>query len=409
MIISNPEIRLKNGEVIVSAKVTFVKPVLNKPEMAWFAFPENYLPYISGRADAFAAGLLPLAMVIREDLMIEGELSPRLFYGLNEYQRALNVWFPKQLALVDIYAANLTSLPIEQAGQSCVTLFSGGVDSSYTLMSHLPNRQANTDFQVRYGLFVHGFDIPLQNRAVYEESLNIFSQQLAPLGVEIIPCRTNLHYFTSGLLTWGIAHGSASISTGLVLDKLVRYFLVPSSDSPGELIPWGSSPLIDHWLSTEFLQIIQDSAPLSRIEKVATISTWQPAQQFLRVCIDESKRVGVNNCCRCEKCIRTMVMLEICGTLKSFKTFRQPFGRWDIIRWVPNQDLGDLWLPQILQYIQSIGKNEYILPIWIAHLRGKLRFWLQEMIPKPLFKYLKERKFPYESDYFNPINLDIGQ
>jgi len=29
---------LKNGEVIVSAKVTFVKPVLNKPEMAWFAF-----------------------------------------------------------------------------------------------------------------------------------------------------------------------------------------------------------------------------------------------------------------------------------------------------------------------------------------------------------------------------------
>jgi len=85
---------LKNGEVIVSAKVTFKKPMLNKPDIAWFAFPESYLPYISGRADAFAAGLLPLAMVIREDLTIEGEMSPRLARGLQEYQLALNFWFP---------------------------------------------------------------------------------------------------------------------------------------------------------------------------------------------------------------------------------------------------------------------------------------------------------------------------
>src|ERR1035437_6880226 len=104
MIISNPEIMLKNGEVIVSAKVTFQKPFLNKPEIAWFAFPESYLTYISGSADAFAAGLLPLAMVIQEDLVIEDEMSPQLLYGLKEYQLALNLWFPKQLALVDIRA-----------------------------------------------------------------------------------------------------------------------------------------------------------------------------------------------------------------------------------------------------------------------------------------------------------------
>ena len=408
MILSKPLITLKNGEVIVSAKVTFEKPVLNKPDVAWFAFPESYLPFISGRADAFAAGLLPLAMVIREDLTIEGEMSPRLFYGLNEYQRALNVWFPKQLALVDVYATNLTSLPPEQAGQSCAALFSGGVDSSYTLMSHLPDRQPNPDFQVKYAIFVHGFDIPLQYRPAYDESLKIFSQQLAPLGVTIIPCRTNLHYFTSGLLSWVIGHGSAGISAGLVLDKLVRYFLVPSSYSLDGLVPWGSSPLIDHWLSTETLQALHHSAPVWRIEKVAAISAWQPAQQFLRVCIDDSKRVGVNNCCRCEKCMRTMAMLEICGALKSFKTFKQPFGRWDIIRWVPHYDLGQFSLPQTLRYVRSRGKTEYIFPLEVAHLLGLFRLWLRKMIPKPLFKYLKERQFPYQKDIFNPIYLENG-
>jgi len=98
--------------------------------------------------------------------------------------------------------------------------------------------------------------------------------------------------------------------------------------------------MIDHWLSTETLQVIHFGAPLSRIEKVAAISTWQPASNS---CVFVSTRVielELNNCCKCEKCIRTMVMLEICGTLKYFKTFRQPFGRWDIIRWVPHYDFG---------------------------------------------------------------------
>src|SRR5271157_3680137 len=186
MIISNPEITLKNGEVIVSASVKFNKPLLNKPERAWFALPECYLPYISGRADAFAAGFLPLAMVVKEDLLIEGALSPRLAAGLQEYQLALNSWYPKQMALMDIQAVHPSVLPFEQAGRSCVSLFSGGVDSSYTLMTHLPDYQPLSDFQVKYALFVQGFDIPLQDRPDYEEILKIFSKKLTPVGIEVI-------------------------------------------------------------------------------------------------------------------------------------------------------------------------------------------------------------------------------
>jgi len=409
MIISTPQITLINGEVIVSAKITFQKPVLNKPEIAWFVFPESCLPFISGRADAFAAGLLPLAMVIGEDLMIEGPISPQLIYGLNQYQLSLNVFFPKQLAVVTIQANNLTQLSPVQAGQACATLFSGGVDSSYTLMSHLPDRQPVADFQVKYALFVHGFDIPLQNKLSYEEALKVFSQHLPPLGVEVITCRTNLQYFTSGLLDWEIAHGGAIISVGLVLDKLIRYFLVPSTYSIDALEPFGSSPLIDHWLSTETVHIIHHTAAVPKIKKFEAISTWQPAQQFLRVCFDESRRVGVNNCSRCEKCMRTMARLEMFGTLKSFKTFRQPFGRREVMRWVPLYEGGDAWLFELMRLAKAGGKTEYIFPLWVAHLQGKIRFFLRKMVPKPLFNFLKERKFSYRNNPFNPANLDVNQ
>jgi hypothetical protein len=409
MIISTPEITCKNGEVIVSAKVVYQKPVLNKPEIAWFSFPESYLPYISGRADAFAAGLLPLAMVMREDLTIEGEMSPQLLYGLNEYQLALKMLFPNHFAKVNLQANNLAKLSPTQAGQTCATLFSGGVDSSYTVMSHLPDRQPIPDFQIKYALFVHGFDIPLQNQVSYAEGLKVFSQHLPLLGVEVIPCRTNLHYFTSGLLEWGIAHGGAIISVGLVLDKLFHYLLVASSFSLDDLVPCGSSPLIDHWLSTETLQVLHDGAPHTREEKVEALSTWQPVQHFLRVCINEDKRSGVNNCCRCEKCMRAMIRLDIFGTLKSFETFRQPFGRREIMQWVPMHEDGDAWMFQLMRLAKDRGKTEYIFPLWVAHFRGLLRLWVRKMIPKPLFNYLKKRKFPYRNDIFNPINLDKNQ
>jgi hypothetical protein len=33
---------------------------------------------------------------------------------------------------------------------------------------------------------------------------------------------------------------------------------------------------------------------------------------------------------------------------------------------------------------------------------------VRKMIPKPLFIYLKNRRFPYQKDLFNPINLDVN-
>jgi hypothetical protein len=405
MILSAPEMTINNGEAVLSARVSLQTPGLNKPERVWFAFPEKYRSFLSDRCDAFAAGLLPLAMALGEDMQVEGELSPRLARGMREYQLAFKFWFPDTLAEIAIQAPHPAVLSAGQAGSACLTLFSGGVDSSYTLMSHLPDRQPLPEFQARYALFVHGFDIPLQNRSSYADASRLFEQQLALQGVELIRCRTNLHYFTSGILKWDISHGGAVIAAGLALDKLVRYFLVPSSYALDELIPWGSTPMTDHWLSTETVDVIHHGVTFSRMEKVEAISHWEPAQHFLRVCVDEEHRAGVQNCSRCEKCLRTMTMLEICGVLKSFKTFRQPFGRGDILRWTPHYESGVVWLPQMVRFARTRRKFPYILPLRVAHLRGKIRLAARSLIPQFLFKHLKRQIFPYEKDPFNPVFL----
>ena len=399
MIISTPDIKTTKDRVIVSAQITFENHPLNKPNTAWFSFPVKFSPLISGRADPFAAALLPMAQTTHEDLHIEGPISPRLINGMREYQQAMSLWYPDLMQPVKITASIQEALPQEDAGQHCVTLFSGGVDSAYTLMSHLPEYERIPAYQVKSALFVHGLDIPLQNKASYTNSLKIFETELSPLGVEVIPCATNMHYFTSGLLNWEIAHGGITIASGLVLDKWINTLLIPASDTIEYLIPWGSSPMIDHLLSTETVKVVHHGITTLRINKVAAISSWQPAHNFLRVCTDENNRSAVNNCSKCEKCVCTMTMLLVCDALTKFRTFQQPFRKWDIIKWTPHYDL---WSEQTLKLAQARHKKELFLPLKMVTFKAKVLNGLRRLIPQWLYNKLKKKVFPYQNDLFNP-------
>jgi hypothetical protein len=405
MRLSPTETTIENGEVVISARVTFDRPLLNKPDRLWFAFPEKFAPSVTRRSDAFAAGLIVLAMHSGEDMHIEGELSPRLARGLAEYQRVFRSWYPDKLSTIQINAACVSELPPEQAGKETLTLFSGGVDSAFTLMKHLPEHQPLTDHQVRYALFIHGYDIPLQNRSSYEHACRTFSSELAGSGVELIPVRTNLRYFTSGLLPWMIAHGCATIAAGLTLDRLCSSLLVPATHFLDDFKPWGSSPLVDHWLSTETLETLHHGVTSSRMDKVSAIAGWQPAQRFLRVCINEDLRDGVHNCSVCEKCFRTMIMLEMCGKLDQFQTFNRKIHAWDVAAWVPHYATSVVYTPSMRAYAKQTGQYEFLLPIAIAHLRGLTMFIVRKLMPQWLFQYLKKQKFPYARDPFNPVHL----
>jgi len=406
MKLSASEISLENGEVVVSARVTFDRPLLNKPERLWFAFPEKFAPFVTRRSDAFAAGLIVLAMHSGEGLTVEGGLSPRLLRGLYEYQRVFNFWFPQLLSVIPLNPLALSELAPEQAGKGTLTLFSGGVDSTFTLLKHLPQHQPLPDFQVNYALFIHGYDIPLQNRASFDRACRTFTAELSAVGVELIPVRTNLRYFTSGLLPWMIAHGCATIAAGLMLDGLCARLLVPATHCLDDYKAWGSSPLVDHWLSTETIETIHHGISFTRMDKVRFISGWQPAQHFLRVCINEAGRSGVRNCSVCEKCTRTMIMLQLCGKLDQFTTFNRKIRPWDVARWTPHYGFSVVYTPSMRSFARQTGQKQYLLPMLIAHLRGLFMFYIRRLIPPRLFAYLKQRKFPYQSDPFNPAHLD---
>ena len=79
---------------------------------------------------------------------------------------------------------------------------------------------------------------------------------------------------------------------------------------------WGSDSSIDNKLSWAGISVIHDAFELSRQAKLRAIKMFCESQQkpkpLLKVCFSETRTLG-DNCCRCEKCLRTITGLLIEG------------------------------------------------------------------------------------------------
>jgi hypothetical protein len=256
-----------------------------------------------------------------------------------------------------------------------------------------------------HALFRHGFDIPLRAVEDYESARISLEMALKPLGVELIPCRTNLHAFTEGRVFWLFAFGPVVISTALTLGKLFKRFIIPPSFSYSELMPWGSTPITDHLFSTETMDIVHFGAGKKKLDRMTSIAHWEPAQQSLRVCIDEHRRSGVQNCCRCKKCLLTLTMIKLTGEPSDFTTFKKRFSLFDILRWFPHYQLRSGYAAKLNRYAWKKRKYAIILFMFIVSLGGILRAFMITLMPKKFFRWLKRRLYPLEKNAFATLNL----
>jgi hypothetical protein len=116
------------------------------------------------------------------------------------------------------------------------------------------------------------------------------------------------------------SHGAVIASIAHLLRHRILNVTIASSESVFDSAPWGSSPLLDPHYSSADLTVRHDSACFTRLEKIRVVSQWPEGLAVLRVCHD-LRRGRKLNCERCEKCMRTMVGLVICGKLAESDAF----------------------------------------------------------------------------------------
>jgi hypothetical protein len=282
------------------------------PKKHHLYFRSNDIPLV-GNIEAFlAASLLP-AMKRGGTLVAGGQVSRRFLSALPTIMDIYCVWEP---SLHRVEIRNI--LPVRTAPpreQRIGTFFSGGVDSFYTLLKH---RGEITDL-----IYVHGFNLFFENSAIRKRISRTLRNIGSSLSKHVIEIKTNLHslLFSYFRRDWGtLTHGVELISVGHVLSPFFKRIFIPASHTYSELFPWGSHPLIDPLWSTEELEFVHDGCEATRTDKVALLSKFDVALQSLQVCFYPRAK-GAYNCGLCEKCLRTMINLQVVGALDRCATF----------------------------------------------------------------------------------------
>lgn len=229
-------------------------------------------------------------------------------------QSTFSGWFPKRLKEVPLDASICSVEYPQDRGVGC--FFSGGVDSFYSAITRSQ--------EITHLILVLGFDIPLTDDALCRKAQRDAERAAKVLGKKLIVMRTTIRRLSGRYAKWGIYHGPALATVGLLLAKHLKHVIIPSTYPMEDLHPWGSHPAIDHLWSTSYLNFEHHAQYKTRNQKIDHLSNYQVALDHLRVCWKNID--GQYNCGRCEKCLRTMIplyaygALEHCGSIPELNT-----------------------------------------------------------------------------------------
>ena len=393
MILHKPAVIHQDDYSILWVKMEMENPRVDLPEYLWIRVPSAYGEYFTCQCDPFLPSALLAGMYYGEEIHVRGAVSPSLAYRLNEYQFLLSIRFPDVLHTVDI---NFELIESPQVSPKAVgALFSGGVDSLFTLWEHLPDNQENPDYQITHGVFIKGFDLLHDEKDDYLFLYQRYSEELKKLNLDLIPMDTNLISIPHTRMPLPFYFGPSLLGAGLSLAGLFRIFYIPSSWDYHKLQKesYSSDPELDSMLSTETLRIIHHGSTHLRVEKVEEIANWDLAHELLWVCIGYEFKDHTWNCSRCEKCFRTMIPLYAMDMLDDYKTFERPIrSNHEILWWIRKFSLRQNYVSQMFPFVRK-HKPGLIPWMLIAGLLGVIRYWLVEFMPNPIKKWL--RRFGY--------------
>ena len=288
-------------------------------ERSWEFFVRASEPILETCREAQLACALAPAMASGLGADLEGPISRRLLSSLPTIVDIHAAWNEK---LSPVSFPKLVPVAQRRTSPGRVgAFFSGGADSFH---SFLANRDEITDL-----IFIHGFDLALDRKEIWQAAAASVEAVASSFGVGVVQVETNIRPFLRNFCPWTLTgHGLALATVGHLLAPAFERIYIASAFHYRDLFPWGSHPLLDPLWSSELLEFVHYGCATSRVEKVRLIAESDVALGNLRVCHWKEgvpfEPGGPLTCGRCEKCLRTMISLELAGKLSQCRSFGRP-------------------------------------------------------------------------------------
>jgi len=313
MTITLSDLNFDNGRL--SCNVSCTKE--NLPKELYFHVDDINEAYVNKTYDPMLVAIIPAAMLLQSDILIEGDIDSGLYENTLEAMALFNSWFPNATSIVNIKYLKLASRE-KINSHKVMSFYSGGIDSLF----NIAGRKYDKSSQVDGCVLVHGMDIPLGNIKLWAEVRNALEKNINSIpNTKMLCVETNARDFQPNGVQW------ASTGFGPILGAICNFLsrgydkaLIGSYGKYNELSPHASGPLIDRLWSSDLIDVIHYSPRFSRLKKIEIIKDITPdLLQELRVCW--KNKGGAYNCGLCEKCLRTKSELNIAGAEKLVSSF----------------------------------------------------------------------------------------
>lgn len=296
-------------------------------KQVFFLMPSNAIDLLPDTDEAILPLAAMLAFVRGEDCKFDGlAVDPLLERNVRAALRQLTQWYP-EFSVPTFSGLEEKSTKLESKPDGVLAFLSGGVDSTFSLLRHtcghsdLP--ESAIDREVTHA--VHVYHTPDPDVDPAKVNLSALEQVAKARSTSFIPIYTNMMTFDRALNDrWSdVGHGAGLATVLHMLAGGASAGIIASSHTFGRLMPWGSSPLLDPLWSSNRMRIVHDGSTYSRVEKTEFIARFPEEIRGLNVCDNRLDDAGYVNCSKCQKCLRTMVTLDLCsrGNTSHFAAF----------------------------------------------------------------------------------------
>ena len=301
------EIYIHNATHTVEGNTHCIRVSVDDEDL-WFECSDVEL---SPKIEGFVSALLLPAMIFHADIIVEGTLSEKWVQNAGVLMRIFQKWWGYQP--VRIRSTHRFEHRPTASGRGIALFYSGGVDSMFNLI--------RLNHMIDYLVYVQGYDNSITDQEKSTKLEEWHRETAALMGKKYIKMRTNyrLHPINCGV-SWEQAHGGALAAAGHFIDTTCHLAIISSSFPYAFNHPWGTHWDTDPYWSDDSIQFQHSGAEYWRTEKLQQICNHTIVAKYLRVCFSKTSREL--NCCRCEKCVRTMLILHQSGVLDTCHSFK---------------------------------------------------------------------------------------
>ena len=327
--------KLSNLQKFTKDKWTYLSCDFNVTEIEnpfqektmWVAVEEKNADMLADNVyDPFVLVPVILGMYYKQDVHIDGNISPRLYHNMQHYLMNIFDRFSDRTSPISFTVNGFDTVTrgeVELVG----TGISCGVDSLVTIYDNFvnendPNFKINSLFFVNCG--THGdYEDPASHKK-YRDRVALNKTAAEELGLPMYLVNSNFHAYTHKIGEETIGY-LAIYSCVLSLQKYIKRYYTSSNISYDEIAEYSRvardldiaeycESYMPHLISTECFELVIDGCQYTRAEKTFHISEWEIAQKHLNVCVRQ-----VDNCACCDKCMMTLIALEAMEKLEKFK------------------------------------------------------------------------------------------